>query len=352
MPPAGRTGRPHGPIERTPRSLGSTPAKAAFAHSCHAVRSQPVSSATRGTSSVNRVTATARSVGTIPTVRPGYVRPDVMPRHTGDEPGLDPEEPAHAVHRLPGGVAQFPVAQQQYLLAREQPEQVLELLAVAALRGVVPEVRPACLDPLRLPVQRRGEVRPRARGRPRGDAPSSSAPAPRGHAARRSVVHPAAARGSDGATPGRRGRRRSTPRTAPRAAPRRTAPRRQHAARRAHAMSARPPGPRPSRAAARRSGRTSAPWASRGTTPGDETARHAGPRYRTSARRSAGSPAGAARRSGRHGNRPVAAPLVRKQQLGAQLVRSIRARGLVVQPVPALGQIDHAQVPQPSAGMR
>src|SRR5580658_7900491 len=72
---------------------------------------------------------------------------DVVPRHLRQHARLHAEERADPVQGLRGLVDQPPVAQDQDLLAREEREQVLELLAVAAEPGVVPEAGPARGDP-------------------------------------------------------------------------------------------------------------------------------------------------------------------------------------------------------------
>ena len=122
-------------------------------------RSQPVSSATRGTSSANRGNAAAALGRRHPRGAAGHVRPHVVPRHPLDQPGLDAQEPADPVRRVDRCVAQLAVADQQHLLAGERPVEVVQLLAVTTQGGVVPEVRPTRRDPLGLAVQRRGEVR-------------------------------------------------------------------------------------------------------------------------------------------------------------------------------------------------
>jgi hypothetical protein len=82
-----------------------------------------------------RRTAAAPPPAPPPTPRraAGHVRPHVVPRHPVDQPGLDTEEPADPVRRLHRRVAQLAVADQQHLLAGEQREQVVELLAVAPM---------------------------------------------------------------------------------------------------------------------------------------------------------------------------------------------------------------------------
>jgi len=78
------------------------------------------------------------------------VRGDVLPGDLGQQPGLDAEEGADLVEGGGGLVDQQPVPQDKHLLAREQRERVLELLAVPAEPLVVPEGRPAGRDPLLL----------------------------------------------------------------------------------------------------------------------------------------------------------------------------------------------------------
>ena len=75
------------------------------------------------------------------------VRGHVLTGNLGDDAGLDPEEAADPVQGLGGPVHQVPIAVDQNLLAGEQGEQVRQLLAVPAEPAVVPERRPARLDP-------------------------------------------------------------------------------------------------------------------------------------------------------------------------------------------------------------
>ncbi|ALE84768.1 hypothetical protein XF36_17810 [Pseudonocardia sp. HH130629-09] len=87
-----------------------------------------------------------------------HVRAHVVAGHPGDHLRRDAEEGAHPVRRDGRVVAQLPVAQQKHLLPVEQRGQVRELLPVATLGGVVPEVRPAGVDAALLVAQRRQEV--------------------------------------------------------------------------------------------------------------------------------------------------------------------------------------------------
>ena len=70
-----------------------------------------------------------------------------MPRYLGHDPLLDAEEGEDLVQGLVGLVDQPPVAQDEDLLAREEREQVVKLLAVTAQPGVVPEAGPPGRDP-------------------------------------------------------------------------------------------------------------------------------------------------------------------------------------------------------------
>ena len=215
-----------------------------------------------------------------PSSRPSRVRARPAARCAAapaDHAGLDAEEPADAVRRLPGRVPEVAVADQEHLLAREQPVQVVELLAVAAEGGVVPEVRPARGDPLGLAVERRREVRLGFQARVPQVRPV------RVGALRGVPQHgdePGVGQELADPRPGRRGRRGRTPsthRTAPRPGPRRTAPRSRRGSRRARPRRGGRPAHRPRRAADRRSGRTSAPWARTGTVRGGGPARRAVP---------------------------------------------------------------------------
>ena len=90
---------------------------------------------------------------------------DVLPRYLGQHARLDPEEGADPVQGLRGFVDHQPVAQHEDLLAREEREQVLELLAVPAQPGVVPEAGPAGRDPAVLLAARPDEVTDRLQAR-------------------------------------------------------------------------------------------------------------------------------------------------------------------------------------------
>jgi len=70
-----------------------------------------------------------------------------VPRYLGEHPRLDAEESADPVQGLRGLIDEQPVADDQDLIAREEREEVLELLSVTAEPGVVPEAGPAGLDP-------------------------------------------------------------------------------------------------------------------------------------------------------------------------------------------------------------
>jgi hypothetical protein len=88
-----------------------------------------------------------------------------VPWHLRQQTRLDAEERADPVQGLRGLVDQPPVAQDQDLLAREEREQVLELLAVAPEPGVVPEAGPARRDPALLLFAGPDEVRDRLQTR-------------------------------------------------------------------------------------------------------------------------------------------------------------------------------------------
>jgi hypothetical protein len=75
---------------------------------------------------------------------------DVLPGYPGQDPLGDAEERAGPVQGLRGLVDQPPVADDEHLLARDKREQVLQLLAVTAEPGVMPEAGPARGDPARL----------------------------------------------------------------------------------------------------------------------------------------------------------------------------------------------------------
>jgi len=76
------------------------------------------------------------------------MRRDVLPRHIGDDTLLDTEKAADPVEG-PGRLAdEVAIPQHQDLVTREQREQALELLAVTAEPGVVPEGCPARGYPL------------------------------------------------------------------------------------------------------------------------------------------------------------------------------------------------------------
>jgi len=66
-----------------------------------------------------------------------------VPRHLRQHARRHAEERADLVQGLRGLVDQPAVTQDQHLLTREQREQVLQLLAVTAEAGVVPEAGPA-----------------------------------------------------------------------------------------------------------------------------------------------------------------------------------------------------------------
>ena len=72
---------------------------------------------------------------------------DVLPWYLGRARRLHAEERADLVHGLRGLVDQPAVAQDEDLLTREEREQVLQLLPVAAKPHVVPEAGPARRDP-------------------------------------------------------------------------------------------------------------------------------------------------------------------------------------------------------------
>jgi hypothetical protein len=74
------------------------------------------------------------------------VRGDVLLGHVADDARVDPEEFADVVEGLRGGVDERAVAEDENLLLRETQEEVLQLLAVFAEPGVVPEVSPASGD--------------------------------------------------------------------------------------------------------------------------------------------------------------------------------------------------------------
>ena len=82
----------------------------------------------------------------------------VLARHLRDDPGPHAQEGADRVERQPRRVDQVPVAQDEDLLPREQPEQPLKLLAIPAEAGVMPERRPARRDPALLGRARGREV--------------------------------------------------------------------------------------------------------------------------------------------------------------------------------------------------
>ncbi len=71
----------------------------------------------------------------------------VLARHLRDDPRPHAQEGADLVERQRRRVDQVPVAQDEDLLPREQPEQPLQLLAIPAEAGVMPERRPARRDP-------------------------------------------------------------------------------------------------------------------------------------------------------------------------------------------------------------
>ena len=71
-----------------------------------------------------------------------HERGDVLPRYAGQQAGADAEEPADRVECPLWTLAQVAVAEHQHLLAREDLQEVGDLLAVPALGEVVPEVRP------------------------------------------------------------------------------------------------------------------------------------------------------------------------------------------------------------------
>ena len=75
-----------------------------------------------------------------------WVRGDVLLGHVADDARVDPEEFADVVEGLRGGVDERAVAEDENLLLRETQEEVLQLLAVFAEPGVVPEVSPASGD--------------------------------------------------------------------------------------------------------------------------------------------------------------------------------------------------------------
>ncbi len=90
---------------------------------------------------------------------------DVLPRDLGQQARRHAEERADLVQGLRGLVDQPPVAKDQDLLAGEQGEQVLELLAVAAKPGVVPEAGPARGDPALLLIAGPDEIGDRLQAR-------------------------------------------------------------------------------------------------------------------------------------------------------------------------------------------
>src|ERR1035438_7604669 len=79
--------------------------------------------------------------------RPLRVSGDILPRHLGDNPLRNAKEGADGVQRLGWRVDQRPVPEHQDVLPREQRVQLLQLLAVPAEPGVVPELGPASGDP-------------------------------------------------------------------------------------------------------------------------------------------------------------------------------------------------------------
>ena len=90
---------------------------------------------------------------------------DVVPRYLGQHPLLDAKEGADLIQGLLGLVDQQPVAQDEDLLAREEREQVLKLLAVTAQPGVVPETGPPGRDPALLFAAGPDEVTERLQAR-------------------------------------------------------------------------------------------------------------------------------------------------------------------------------------------
>ena len=268
----------------------------------HAARSHPVIASTRA----HVVGEEGQRRGPLDARRPrrpaADVGTDVVPGHARHLALGDAEEAADPVQRGGGVVAQLAVAQQQDLLAREQAVEVVELLAVAALRRRSARSAPNPRPPGPPRGRARSGSRPRVPDPPRAGAPSWSAPARPGPAAPRRAGRTGASRGCAAGRRCRRGRRRSTRRRAPRRAPSRRGPRSRRGATRARPRWRR----RPDHPGGRRRG-----------VGGEEVlgllrirqaqrrdggpAPRAAPTCRTSARRAAGSPEG-----GRHRHRAAA----------------------------------------------